>query len=62
MTIPAFSSKRRSKNLQEIIFSKYVYKRQILKDLAEEYNRSLPWIRKQILDYEPSEKYIIQDK
>ena len=62
MTIPAFSSKRRSKNLQEIIFKKYIYKWQILKDLAEEYNRSLPWIRKQILDYEPSEKYIIQDK
>jgi hypothetical protein len=42
--------------LQNIIFKKYVYKRQILQDLAEEYNRSLPWIRKQILEYEPSEK------
>jgi hypothetical protein len=51
-----FQSKRRAKNLQEIIFKKYVYKRQILKDLSEEYDRSLPWIRKQILEYEPSEK------
>jgi len=23
------------------------------KDLANEYNKSTPWIRKQILDYEP---------
>lgn len=48
----SFSSKRRPINLQEIIFKKYVYKRQILRDLASEYNRSIPWIRKQILDYE----------
>jgi len=34
----------------------YVYKRQILKDLAVEYNRSIPWIRKQIFEYEPVEK------
>ena len=52
----SFSSKRRPENLQEIIFKKYVYKRQILKDLAMEYNRSIPWIRKKILQYEPPEK------
>jgi transposase-like protein len=46
-----FSSKRRPSNLQEIIFKKYVYNRQILKNLAEDYNRSLPWVRKQILKY-----------
>jgi hypothetical protein len=46
-----FSSKRRPSNLQEIIFKKYIYKRQILKDLSEKYNRSLPWVRKQILEY-----------
>ena len=51
-----FSSKRRPKNLQEIIFKKYIYRRQILSNLAEDYNRSLPWIRKQILEYEPDEK------
>ena len=52
----SFSSNRRPKNLQEIIFIKYVYKRQILKDLAQEYHRSIPWIRKQILEYQPPEK------
>jgi hypothetical protein len=51
-----FQSKRRPKNLQEIIFKKYIYKRQILKDLAEDYNKSLPWVRQQIFEYEPAEK------
>jgi len=51
-----FSSKRRPKNLQEIIFKKYVYRRQILKHLAEDYHRSIPWIKKQIFEYEPVEK------
>jgi hypothetical protein len=51
-----FSSIRRPQNLQEIIFKKYVYKRQILKNLALEYGRSIPWIRQQILDYEIPEK------
>ena len=37
--------------MQETIFKKYVYKRQILKDLSLEYKRSLPWVRKQILEY-----------
>ena len=27
-----------------------------IKDLSEKYNRSIPWIRKQILDYEIQEK------
>jgi len=35
---------------------KYVYKRQILKNLSAEYKQSIPWIRKQILDYEIPEK------
>jgi hypothetical protein len=43
-------------NLQKIIFEKYVYKRQVLMYLAQEYNRSIPWIRKQIFEYEPNEK------
>ncbi len=51
-----FSSIRRPQNLQEIIFKKYVYKRQILKNLATEYQRSIPWIRQQILAYETPEK------
>ena len=28
----------------------------ILKDLAQEYHCSIPWIRKQILEYQPPEK------
>jgi len=42
--------------LQETIFKKYVYRRQILMHLAEDYHRSIPWIRKQIFEYEPVEK------
>ena len=39
-------------------FSKIDLEKQIadIDNLAEEYNRSLPWIRKQILEYEPFEK------
>lgn len=37
---------------------KYVYRRQILKNLAEKYRRSISWIRKQILDYETPKKFI----
>jgi hypothetical protein len=42
--------------LQEIIFKKYVYRRQILLHLAEDYKHSIPWIRKQIFEYEPVKK------
>ncbi|NOQ30008.1 MAG: hypothetical protein GQ570_02670 [Helicobacteraceae bacterium] len=42
--------------LHKIIFQKYVYRRQILKYLAEEYKRSIPWVRKQIFEYEPDVK------
>jgi len=52
----SFSSKRRSKNLQAIIFNKYVYKRHILRDLAQVYHRSIPWNRKQIFEYESNYK------
>jgi hypothetical protein len=51
-----FSSKRRPKQLQEIIFKEYIYKRQTLQDLSTKYHRSLPWIKKQIFEYEPTEK------
>ena len=51
-----FQSKRRPTNLQEIIFKKYVYHRQILMHLAQDYYRSIPWITKQIFEYEPIEK------
>lgn len=32
------------------------YKRQTLQDLVEEYNRSIPWVKKQIFEYEPTYK------
>lgn len=48
-----FSSKRRPNKLQEIIFKKYIYKRQTLSDLAEEYKKSSRWIQKQVFEYEP---------
>jgi transposase-like protein len=51
-----FSSKRRPKKLQEIIFHEYVYKRQTLKDLAARYHKSSKWIQAQIKAYEPDEK------
>ncbi|NOQ30657.1 MAG: transposase [Helicobacteraceae bacterium] len=46
----------RPENLHKVIFRKYIYRRQILKDLAADYKRSIPWVRKQILEYEPEEK------
>ncbi|NOQ32073.1 MAG: hypothetical protein GQ570_13225 [Helicobacteraceae bacterium] len=52
----SFSSKRREENLHKIIFKKYIYRRQILKDLASDYKRSIPWVRKQIFEYEPDVK------
>ena len=52
----SFSSKRRPLNLQEIIFKKYVYRRQILAHLSQEYKRSIPWVRKQIFEYEVNQK------
>lgn len=33
-----------------------MYKRQTLQDLSDKYQRSLPWIKKQIFEYEPFEK------
>ena len=36
--------------------TKYIKRRQIVKDLAQDYNRSMPWIRDKIRTYEPPEK------
>ena len=51
-----FQSKRRPEKLQAIIFKKYIYKRETLSDLAEEYKKSSRWIQKQIFEYEPDIK------
>ena len=52
----SFSSKRRPNKLPEIIFKKYILRRQILSHLSEDYNRSIPWIRDKIFEYEPPEQ------
>jgi len=49
-----FSSQRRPKKLEQVIFNKYFYRKQTLRQLADEYHRSIPWIRKQIFEYEPA--------
>jgi len=48
----SFSSNRHTKNLQKIIFNKYVYKKHILSDLALLYHRNISWVKKQIFEYE----------
>ena len=48
-----FSSKRRPKKLEQVIFNKYFYHKQTLRQLSDEYHRSIPWVRKQIFEYEP---------
>jgi len=51
-----FSSKRRPKHLQQIIFQDYFYHRQTAKELALKYKRSERWIRDQIHSYTPIKK------
>jgi len=48
-----FSSKRIPKKLKQVIFNKYFYRKQTLRQLSDEYHRSIPWVRKQIFEYEP---------
>lgn len=43
-----FQSKPRPEKLEQVIFEKYVNKRQTLQDLATEYNRSMSWVRSKI--------------
>ena len=43
-----FQSKSRPAKLEQIIFKKYVDKKQSLKNLAEEYDKSISWVQKQI--------------
>ena len=54
IVIKSSNVKRRNKQLQKIIFHKYIYKRQTLDDLASEYKRSISWVQKQIFEYEPA--------
>jgi len=43
-----FQSKNRPEKLEQIIFERYVNKRQTLKDLSEEYGKSINWVRSKI--------------
>ncbi|MFT5661906.1 MAG: hypothetical protein ACI9TV_002554 [Sulfurimonas sp.] len=49
-----FSSDRKPEKLQKIIFNQYFYNKQTLKQLSSKYKRSIPWVRKQIYEYEPT--------
>lgn len=48
-----FSSKRRPKKLHQVIFNEYFEHKQTLKQISDKYQRSIPWIRKLIFEYEP---------
>lgn len=63
-----FQSKKRPIKLERIIWEKYIYKRQTLKDLAKEYGKSINWIRAKIekakaikKDVEPQGLVIVAD-
>jgi len=43
-----FQSKSRPEKLEQVIFDKYVHKRSTLKDLSEEYGKSINWVRSKI--------------
>lgn len=43
-----FQSKSRPKKLEQIIFEKYVNKRQTLRDISSEYGKSINWVRNKI--------------
>ena len=43
-----FQSKSRPQKLEQIIFDRYVNKRQTLKDLASQYGKSINWVRNKI--------------
>jgi len=43
-----FQSKKRPIKLERVIWKKYVYKRQTLKDLASDYGKSINWVRVKI--------------
>jgi len=52
----SFSSNRRPERLQKKIFKEYFEHRQTLVQLAEQYHKSIPWVRKQINEYDTEEK------
>lgn len=49
-----FSSIRRPERLSKKLFKEYLQGKQTLKQLLLEYNRSIPWIKKQLDVFEPS--------
>lgn len=45
--------KKKPDKLHKVIFQEYFYHKQTLRQLSQKYQRSIPWIRKQIFEYEP---------
>ena len=45
--------KRRPKKLEQVIFNKYFYHKQTLRQLFDEYHRSIPWVKKHIFEFDP---------
>jgi len=56
-----FQSKPRPNKLDQIIFEKYVNKRQTLRDLANEYGRSINWVRDRVRAAEALRKEVRPD-
>ena len=56
-----FQSKPRPNQLEQIIFEKYVNKRSTLKNLSEEYGRSINWVRDKVGAAEALRKEIKPD-
>ena len=54
-----FSSIRRPKKLSKKLFKEYLQGKQTLNQLALKYDRSIPWIKKQLDAYEPEARAII---
>lgn len=53
-----FSSIRRPKRLSKKLFQEYLQGKQTLKQLSIKYDRSIPWIRKQLDAFEPEARII----
>lgn len=53
-----FQSEKRPKKLQKIIWNQYTRKRHTLNDLAEEYGKSINWVRKQLQEASSIKKIV----
>lgn len=51
-------NRKRSTRIQHVLWNKYIWHRQTLRQLADEYDRSIPWIQKQ-LDSAPVRRHSV---